>query len=77
MAKNVAPVKEQRQHVVPNRHGDWAVRKAGADRATRVFATRSDAVAYAREAVKKAGGELYVHAKDGTIRERDTYEVKR
>ena len=74
MAKNDSPVKEQRQHVVPDQHGRWSVRKAGADRATRAFATQSDAVAYARDVAKKAGGALYIHRKDGTIRDRDTYE---
>lgn len=73
MTKNDAPVKEQRQHVVSRQDGSWSVRKAGAERATRAFATQSDAVAYARELVKKGGGELYVHRKDGTIREKDTY----
>lgn len=73
MAKSAVTVNERRQHVVPDQHGRWSVRKAGADRATRAFDTQSDAVAYAREAAKKLGGELYIHRKDGTIRERDTY----
>ncbi len=72
MSKDVA-VKEQKQHVVPDQHGRWSVRKAGADRASRAFDKQSDAVAYAREIVKKAGGELYIHRKDGTIRDRDSY----
>lgn len=73
MAKNDAHVKEHRQHVVPDQRGAWSVRKEGADRATRVFSTKGDAVAYARDLAKKAGGELYVHAKDGSIRDKVTY----
>ena len=63
----------QGQHVAPDRQGGWSVRKSGADKATRAFNSKSDAVAYARELAKKAGGELYIHGRDGTIREKDTY----
>jgi Uncharacterized protein conserved in bacteria (DUF2188) len=74
MSKNAAPVKELRQHVVPDQYGGWSVRKAGANKARRAFGKKSEAVAYARELAKKAGGELYIHGKDGTVRERDTYD---
>lgn len=59
------------QHVVPNRNGGWAVRRSGASRASRVFPTRWAAVQYARKIVRKAGGELYVHRDDGTVRDRE------
>jgi len=61
------------KHVVPKQEGGWAVRSAGAARAARVFETRDKAVAYARTAAKKEHGELYVHGKDGTIKERRSY----
>ena len=60
------------QHVVPD-NGGWAVRKSGASRASRVFETRYDAVTYARQLARKKGSTLYVHGRDGTIRERDNY----
>jgi hypothetical protein len=60
------------QHVVPGQRG-WAVRKSGASRASRIFGTRRDAVTYARQLAQKEGSELYIHGRDGTIRERDTY----
>lgn len=75
MAKSSAPRKQHRQHVVPDQHGSWSVRRDGAERATRVFTSKGDAVAFARGLAKKAGGELYVHAKDGSIRDRDTYST--
>jgi hypothetical protein len=60
------------QHVVPN--GDkWAVRKAGADRASGVFATQKEAIARGRELAKNQGTELYVHGLDGRIRERNSF----
>ena len=61
------------QHVVANKSGGWVVRRSGASRASRVFETRGDAVSYARYLAQREGSELYVHAHDGTIRERDSY----
>ena len=60
-------------HVVPNPSGGWSVKKGGAERASKVFKTQVDAIDYAKEQAKKAHSELYVHRKDGTIRERDSY----
>ncbi len=60
------------QHVVPRSDG-WAVRRSGAERASRVFANQADAVSHARNLAKEARGELYIHRRDGTIRERSSY----
>jgi hypothetical protein len=60
------------QHVVPN-DGGWSVRKAGASRATRSFSTQSEAAAFAREIAKNQNTEVYIHGKDGRIRQRDSY----
>lgn len=61
------------QHVIPNARGGWSVRQHGATRATRVFATQEDAVRYARGIAKKECAVLYVHRRDGTVRETDSY----
>jgi hypothetical protein len=60
------------QHVVPN-GGKWAVRKAGSERASGVYATQKEAIARGKELAKNQGTELYVHGKDGRIRERNTF----
>jgi hypothetical protein len=60
------------RHVVPRQDG-WAVKKSGTTRASKVFDSQVDAVRYARSQAKKVSGELYVHRRDGTIRERDSY----
>ena len=60
------------QHVVP-RDGKWAVRKGGADRVTRRFDTKREAVEAAREIARKQRVELYIHGRDGRIRQRDSY----
>ncbi|HYU30791.1 MAG TPA: DUF2188 domain-containing protein [Thermoanaerobaculia bacterium] len=61
------------QHVVPNPNGGWSVKKGGAAKATRTFATQGKAISYARELSKNQGSELYVHKRDGTIRSKDSY----
>ena len=60
------------QHVVPN-GCNWSIRKAGSSRATKTFATQQEAIKKAREIAKQQGTELYIHGRDGRIRERDSY----
>lgn len=60
------------QHVLPRSDG-WAVKKAGASRDTKVFQKQSDAITYAKEVAKNNKSELFIHSKDGRIRERNTY----
>ena len=59
-------------HVTPNR-GKWAVREAGSPKASRVVETQREAIDIARERAKRNGTELYVHGRDGRIRERSSY----
>ena len=60
------------QHVVPSGDG-WAVRKAGASRATGTFRTQGEAITKARKIAKTQRTELYVHGRDGKIRERSSF----
>lgn len=60
------------QHVVPS-GGKWSVRKAGAVRASGVYATQDEAIYEARKIAKNQKTELYIHGRDGRIRERDSY----
>ena len=60
------------QHVVPHENG-WAVRAAGAARATAVHPTQSAAIEQAREIARNQGSELLIHGANGQIRERNSY----
>jgi uncharacterized protein YdaT len=60
------------QHVVPSGSG-WSVRKAGSSRASGTFSTQSEAIDRARSIARNQGSELYIHGRDGRIRERDSY----
>ncbi len=59
-------------HVVPRGEG-WSVRAAGATRASNTFSTQGEAVAHARAKAVENRTELYVHGRDGRIRERRSY----
>jgi hypothetical protein len=60
------------QHVVPNGKG-WSVRKAGAARASGTYKTQTEAVDKAVKIARNQKTELYIHGKDGRIRERNSY----
>lgn len=60
------------QHVVPN-GGKWSVRRTGAARASGSYATQQEAIERGRELASSQHTELYVHGRDGRIRERSSY----
>lgn len=53
--------------------GKWRVRRSGATRASGVFDTQEEAVQRARQLARAQQTELYIHGRDGRIRERNTY----
>ncbi|MES2410273.1 MAG: DUF2188 domain-containing protein [Bacteroidota bacterium] len=61
MAKNPP----QRTHIVKRDNG-WAVKKEGAQRATKIYDTKDKAITGAQKE-KKAGSDLIIHKKDGSI----------
>ncbi len=59
-------------HTVPHR-GQWANVRAGGTRPSSVHARQSDAVARGRELARKACVEHIIHARNGSIRARNSY----
>lgn len=60
------------QHVVPHKEG-WAVRGAGSRQASSVHSTQGEAIDAAREIARNQRTELYIHRRNGQIRERDSH----
>lgn len=60
------------QHVVPH-DGQWQVKKAGAQKATKTFDTQNDAINYARNIAINQHTEVVIHGRDGKIRDKDSY----
>lgn len=63
---------KRNQHVVP--HGDrWAVRGAGSQRASSVHGTQAEAIDAARATAQRQSTEMFIHGRNGQIRERNSY----
>lgn len=62
----------ENQHVVPvdNR---WGVKGEGNTRYTSIFDKQSDAIAAARQISRNQQSELFIHSRNGQIRERDSH----
>jgi len=59
------------QHVVPHGKG-WAVRSEGNAKSSSVHNTQSDAIAAAKELLRKRDGQLLIHGRHGQIRKIST-----
>lgn len=62
---------KKNQHVVPSEKG-WAVKSSGSLRAKK-FSTQREAISAGREIAKNQKTELFIHGRDGRIRERNSY----
>jgi hypothetical protein len=60
------------QHVVP-RGNAWGVQTSGAKRVAKLYPTQQEAISHARERARRDGTELYIHGRDGKIRERSSF----
>lgn len=64
--------KGKNQHVVKHPNG-WAVKGAGNKRATKILDTQIEAIDIAKEIAKNQDSELFIHGRNGQIRERNSY----
>jgi hypothetical protein len=64
--------KGKNQHVVPHPDG-WAVKAAGASRATKVVDTQREAIDIARQIAQNQQSEMLIHRTNGQIREKNSY----
>lgn len=60
------------QHVVPVGK-KWGIRGEGNTKLTSTFDRQSDAIAAARQISKNQHSELFIHGRNGQIRERDSH----
>jgi hypothetical protein len=61
-------------HVVPRGDiGGWAVQREGARRASSLHPTQADAIDAGRQLAQNEHLELFIHGRDGRIRDRDSY----
>lgn len=55
------------RHVVPNPDGGWDSKKNKAQRASKHFETKEEAMKWSREKAIEEGSELIPHKRDGRI----------
>lgn len=60
-------------HVVPSDKGGWDVKRGGADRASRHFDKKQDAVDWGRDLSRGDKSEFYIHGQDGRIQKKDSH----
>lgn len=60
-------------HVTLTKNGQWAVKKAGNERASSLHATQQEAHDAAKVIAKKERLELVVHGKNGKIRIKNSF----
>ena len=60
------------QHVVP-KGNQWAVKGEGNQRNTAVCNTQREAINIARQISRNQSSELFIHNRQGQIRERDSH----
>jgi len=61
------------RHVVPNPEGGWDSKKNNAQRASKHFETKKEALEWSREKAKEENSELIPHGKDGKIQNPSSY----
>lgn len=59
-------------HVVPS-DDVWKVKQEHCQRSSGVFETQAEAIARAKEIAINQGEELFIHGRNGQIRERNSY----
>lgn len=60
------------QHVVPV-DDQWGIKGEGNQKYTGLYDTQAEAIARAREISRNQCSELFIHGRDGRIRERDSH----
>lgn len=60
------------QHVVPV-DGQWGIKGEGNQKYTGLYDTQAEAIARARKISRNQSSELFIHGRDGRIRERDSH----
>ncbi len=65
--------KGKTHHVVPSPEGGGNVKKGGAQRASRHFNRKDEAVVYGRELSQGQKTELVIHGRDGRIQRTDSH----
>lgn len=65
--------KSKSHHVVHDPDGGWNIKKGGSNRISGHCDTQKQAIDKAREISQNQNSELYIHGRNGQIREKDSH----
>lgn len=60
-------------HILPHPKGGWSVKSSSSDKVLRKFPTREKAISNAKKVAKSQKSVIYVHGKDGFVRDSINY----
>lgn len=66
-------MKRKERHVVPNQDGGWDSKRENAQRASKHFETKKEAMDWSRQKSRSEGSELIPHGKNGQIQNPDSH----
>ena len=64
---------KETRHVIRHPEGGWIVKKGGSSHIAKIYRTQKEAISRGIEISKRNGAELYIHRRDGLIREKNSY----
>lgn len=64
---------KKNQHIVPIPDGKWGIRGENNQKLTSKFETQREAISRGKEISRNQGSELFIHGRNGQIRERNSY----
>ena len=65
-------MKKKNVHIVPD-SGQWAIKREDSKKASELFKEQEKAIKRGRDIAKQDKVELFIHGRDGQIKERDSY----
>ena len=68
VAEQKAKPASKNYHIVHRQDGKWQVKFAKGEKATKLFDTQEEAIAYAKKLAANQNGSITIHKKDGSIR---------
>ena len=70
--KKTQMIMKKNQHVTP-KNGEWQVKGAGNEKATRIVPTQKEDIKIAKNIAQHQKTEVVIHGRNGQIRDKDSY----
>ncbi|MCM3491060.1 DUF2188 domain-containing protein [Alkalihalophilus marmarensis] len=75
-AEKIGNTKNDENYQLMNQNDQWAIKKEGAERASKTFETKEEALKYGDELLAKKQIQLKIYKKDGSLERTKKYSEK-